>query len=235
MNQIIAVALGGAFGAVLRFLISSGVYQWLGRGFPYGTLTVNIIGSFLIGLMTEALLLQRVALSVEYRSAILIGLFGSLTTFSTFSLDTLYLIEQGQLSKASLNIVLSVFVCILAVWIGLTMGKSLFLYSAGAVHWKGWVYPYALLIVNLSGALLIGVINTLLLSKNHLAIEHGMAISFIVMGGFITLSSLYLVLNFIEHGYTFETHLKSICLALISNFTVCGFAIWLGALLGRQV
>ena len=85
MNQILAVALGGAFGAVFRFLISSGVYQWLGRGFPYGTLAVNIIGSFLIGLMTEALLLQRVALSIEYRSAILIGLFGSLTTFSTFS------------------------------------------------------------------------------------------------------------------------------------------------------
>ncbi|MBT3506356.1 MAG: fluoride efflux transporter CrcB, partial [Methylococcales bacterium] len=67
MNQIYAVAFGGALGAVLRFLISTGVYQWLGRGFPYGTLAVNIIGSFLIGLMTEALVVQRVALGDEYR------------------------------------------------------------------------------------------------------------------------------------------------------------------------
>jgi len=55
MNQLIAVAVGGACGAVVRFLMSSGLYQWLGRGFPYGTLVVNVVGSFLIGLLTEAL------------------------------------------------------------------------------------------------------------------------------------------------------------------------------------
>ncbi len=235
MNQIIAVALGGAFGAVFRFLISSGVYQWLGRGFPYGTLTVNIIGSFLIGLMTEALLLQRVALSIEYRSAILIGLFGSLTTFSTFSLDTLYLIEQGQLSKASLNIVLSIFICLLAVWIGLSIGKYLFLYSEGTIHWMGWVYPYALLTINLIGAFLIGAVSTLLLNKTQFSVEYSIAIGLILISIFITLSSLYLVLNFIEQGHTIETHFKSFCLVLISNFIICGFALWLGILVGKQV
>jgi Integral membrane protein possibly involved in chromosome condensation len=92
MNQLYAVALGGALGAVLRFLISTGVYQWLGRGFPYGTLAVNIIGSFLIGLMTEALVVQRVALGDEYRLAILVGVFGSLTTFfNLFSRYTLFI------------------------------------------------------------------------------------------------------------------------------------------------
>jgi protein CrcB len=89
MNPLIAIAFGGACGAVLRFLVSSGVYQWLGRGFPYGTLTVNVLGSFLIGLLTEVLVLQRIAITMEYRSAILVGLFGSFTTFSTFSLETL--------------------------------------------------------------------------------------------------------------------------------------------------
>jgi len=65
MNQLLAIAFGGACGAVLRFLLSSGVYQWLGRGFPYGTLAVNIIGSFLLGMLTEALILQRLAIAYE--------------------------------------------------------------------------------------------------------------------------------------------------------------------------
>ncbi len=83
MNQLIAVALGGACGAVVRFLMSSGLYHWLGRGFPYGTLVVNVVGSFLIGLMTESLILQGVAISLEYRAAILVGFIGAFTTFST--------------------------------------------------------------------------------------------------------------------------------------------------------
>ncbi|MGZ8223524.1 MAG: fluoride efflux transporter FluC [Methylobacter sp.] len=84
MNQLLAVALGGSFGAVVRFLVSSGIHQWLGRGFPYGTLVVNIVGSFLIGLLTEALILQRIAMTLEYRAAILTGFIGAFTTFSTF-------------------------------------------------------------------------------------------------------------------------------------------------------
>jgi len=63
MNHLLAVAMGGALGAVLRFMVSNGVYHWLGRSFPFGTLAVNILGSFLIGLMTEALIVQRVAIS----------------------------------------------------------------------------------------------------------------------------------------------------------------------------
>jgi fluoride exporter len=65
MNQLIAVALGGSLGSVLRFLVSTGVYQWLGRGFPYGTLAVNVIGSFLIGLLAEALILQRITFDIS--------------------------------------------------------------------------------------------------------------------------------------------------------------------------
>ena len=152
MNQIIAIALGGACGAVVRFLVSAGLYQWLGRGFPYGTLVVNVVGSFLIGLLTEALILQRIAITLEYRAAILVGFIGAFTTFSTFSLETIYLLEEGSLNKAALNIVVSVVGCLLAVWIGLLCGRTLFLYSGGVFHWSGGVIPFALLIVNAIGA-----------------------------------------------------------------------------------
>ena len=235
MNQVIAIALGGAFGAVLRFFISTGIYQWLGRGFPYGTLSVNLLGSFLIGLMTEALLLQRVSLSVEYRSAILIGLFGSLTTFSTFSLDTLYLIEQGQLVKAALNVLISVCVCIFAVWVGLSLGKALFSVSDGMFRWMEWVIPYALLLVNLLGAFLIGLVGTVLLNKVSLSMEYNGALIVILIGIFLTLSSLYLVLNFIEQGHSFESHLKSISVTLFSNLIICSVALWMGFLAGKQI
>ncbi len=235
MNQVIAIALGGAFGAVLRFFISTGVYQWLGRGFPYGTLAVNVLGSFLIGLMTVALILERVVLSMEYRSAILVGLFGSLTTFSTFSLETLNLIEQGQFGKASLNVLISVFVCILAVWIGLSVGKLLFSYLTGSVIWMGWFIPYGLLTINAIGAFLIGFVCTILLTKTSLSMEYGIAFCIVLIGTFITLSSLYLVHYFFEHSYSFESHLRSISAAIASNIMICGAVLWLGLLLGKQI
>lgn len=235
MNHLIVVALGGAVGAVFRFLISTGVYQWLGRGFPYGTLTVNVIGSFLIGLMTEALLLQRISLALEYRSAILVGLFGSLTTFSTFSLETLYLLEQGNFAKAGMNVLISVFICIFAVWVGLNLGRSLFLYSAGTIRWMGWVFPYALLMVNAMVAFLISFVSTLLLNKIPQTIEHSVALPIVLVGVFITLSSLYLVLYFIEHGYAVELHVKSIAGAIACNIAVSGLTIWLGYLSAKQL
>src|ERR1035437_7398762 len=160
MNQLIAIAIGGACGAVVRFLVSSGLYQWLGRGFPYGTLVVNVVGSFLIGLLTEALFMQRVTISLEYRAAILVGFIGAFTTFSTFALETLYLLEQGSLTKAVLNIAVSVLGCLFAVWIGLLCGRSLFLSSGGMIQWSGGMIPYALMIVNAIGAFLIGIIAT---------------------------------------------------------------------------
>ena len=240
MNQLAAIALGGALGAVLRFLISTGVYQWLGRDFPYGTLAVNVIGSFLIGLMTEALILQRIALSMEYRSAILVGLFGSLTTFSTFSLDTISLLEQGQFSKASLNVFGSVIICLLVVWIGLNIGKLLFsqpLY--GSVNIMSWVVPHALLVVNVIGAFLIGFVCTLLLTKIALPQAQGIALVVILVGLFMTLSSLYLVLYFMEQGYGLDSYLSSVILTVIVTVVVnigfCSLALWLGFLSAKQI
>ena len=235
MNQLIAVALGGSCGAVARFLVSSGLYHWLGRGFPYGTLVVNVVGSFLIGLLTEALVLQRAAITLEYRAAILVGFIGAFTTFSTFSLETLYLIEQGSLTKAALNIVASVVGCLLAVWIGLLCGRSLFLYSNGIIQWSGGAIPYALMVANAIGAFLIGIIATILLQKVALSMEYRAAIMLIMVGTYLTMSGLYLILFLIENGYSFNSNLNLMMGIFIGNGLFCILVIWLGLLVGKQI
>ncbi|MBT3014094.1 MAG: fluoride efflux transporter CrcB [Candidatus Thiodiazotropha sp. (ex Lucina aurantia)] len=124
MNQLIAIASGGAVGALFRFWVSSGIYSLLGRGFPYGTLVVNVLGSLVMGFL-YVLLLERTTVSPEMRGALLIGFLGAFTTFSTFSIETLNLLEQAELLKAGLNILLSVIACVLACWFGLAVGRQL--------------------------------------------------------------------------------------------------------------
>jgi CrcB protein len=122
--QFLAIAGGGAVGALARFYASSGVYRALGRDFPWGTLVVNSVGSFLMGLLF-VLFLERLATSPELRSAVLVGFLGAFTTFSTFSMETLTLIEQGLPGRALLNIIASVLVCLLACWLGVLLGRTL--------------------------------------------------------------------------------------------------------------
>jgi len=124
VQQLLAIAAGGALGAVLRFGMSSAIYRILGREFPYGTLAVNILGSLLMGFLF-VVLVERLALSAEWRAALLIGLLGAFTTFSTFSFETLALFENGELFKAFLNIILSVCLCLAATWLGLSLGRQL--------------------------------------------------------------------------------------------------------------
>jgi len=122
--QILAIAGGGALGALGRFWMSAGVYRLLGRDFPWGTLAVNTLGSFLMGLLF-VLFLERLATAPEVRSAVLVGFLGAFTTFSTFSMETLVLIETGYLGKAFLNIGASVLLCVLACWLGTLLGRSI--------------------------------------------------------------------------------------------------------------
>ena len=124
MKALVFIALGGALGAVLRYGASTSVYALLGRSFPYGTLFVNITGSLLIGLLS-VVMLERFDIGPEWRAAVLIGVLGSFTTFSTFSIETLTLLEQGELMRASANIVLSVLLCLAAVWFGVLIGRQL--------------------------------------------------------------------------------------------------------------
>ncbi|MCG7900539.1 MAG: fluoride efflux transporter CrcB [Candidatus Thiodiazotropha lotti] len=124
MYQLLVIASGGAVGALFRFWVSSGVYGVLGRGFPYGTLAVNVLGSLVMGFL-YVLFIERMAVSTEWRAGLLIGFLGAFTTFSTFSMETLNLLEQAEVLKAGLNVLLSVVACLLACWLGLVLGRQL--------------------------------------------------------------------------------------------------------------
>jgi CrcB protein len=124
LNQTLAIAAGGALGALLRFWVSSGVYAILGRGFPYGTLAVNVLGSLAMGLL-YILLIERLALGAEWRAFVLVGLLGAFTTFSTFSIETLTLIEQAEYLKATANAVISVVACVGAALVGVMLARQL--------------------------------------------------------------------------------------------------------------
>lgn len=124
MKNLLFVAMGGAVGAMLRYGISSGIYTWFGRSFPYGTLAVNVLGSFAIGLLS-ILLIEKFDVPHEVRLALVVGVLGALTTFSTFSWDTLDLMQQGMMQKAFINVLLNVVICIGAAWAGAQWAKTM--------------------------------------------------------------------------------------------------------------
>ncbi len=120
---LFAVAVGGAIGSMARFLISQKVNQMTGIAFPYGTLIVNVLGCLLIGFLSTVLI-ERFLVSVVWRAGILIGVLGGFTTFSSFSLDTFKLYEQGSFVAASLNVFLSVILCLSATLLGTYLGRN---------------------------------------------------------------------------------------------------------------
>ncbi len=124
MKQVLAIAAGGALGSVLRFWMSGWVAGMLGRGFPYGTLLVNVSGSLLMGFL-YVVLIDKFNASAEWRALLLIGLLGGFTTFSSFSMETFNLIEAGEILKALGNVILSVSVCLAATWLGVAVGRQI--------------------------------------------------------------------------------------------------------------
>lgn len=124
MNMTVAIAAGGAFGALFRYWVSVGVHKFAGSAFPYGTLTVNVAGSLLMGAL-YVLLIERIDINPVWRGALLIGLFGAFTTFSTFSVETLNLFENGESMKAIVNVLASVVFCIAACWVGMVAGRQI--------------------------------------------------------------------------------------------------------------
>ena len=118
VENLILIAVGGACGALMRFWISSGVAALFGKGFTLGTLIVNVVGSLLIG-MLYVLLTERVVAGAGMRALLVVGFLGALTTFSTFSIETLQLIESGEPVKALANVGANVVLCLGACWLGL--------------------------------------------------------------------------------------------------------------------
>ena len=122
---LIWIALGGGLGSVLRYLLSTHIDQMHEQTFPVGILAANILGSFLMGLLAW-IFASNINFSEEHRAAVLVGLLGGFTTFSSFSHDTLQHFIQGEYLLVTLNIVLSVVLCIIAAGAGLMLAKSLF-------------------------------------------------------------------------------------------------------------
>ena len=119
------IFVGAGLGGVLRFWVSNISYLLLGRQFPYGTLIVNISGCFLMGLLFVILLERFDNIGPQLRSFILIGILGGYTTFSSFSIETLNLFENGASLSAILNIFLNVILCIAVTWLGVIGGRQL--------------------------------------------------------------------------------------------------------------
>ena len=124
MNLILPIAAGGALGAVARFLVSGGVQRLAGGGFPWGTLAVNAIGGFVMGLIVEASA-RSLSLSLEWRAFLTTGVLGGFTTFSAFSLETALLLEKGQMMTAALYVVASFILSVGALFGGLYLIRSL--------------------------------------------------------------------------------------------------------------
>ena len=125
LMRIALVALGGAFGSVLRYLVASVAVAWLGPAFPWGTLAVNLVGSFLIGLV-QSLAMESLVISEEARLFLSTGVMGGLTTYSAFSYETVRLAETGAWASAWANVVVTTAACLALGLLGLTTGRVLF-------------------------------------------------------------------------------------------------------------
>lgn len=125
MINIILIFLGSGLGAVSRYGASHLIHRILGRDFPYGTLIVNASGSFVMGLLFILILERFAGFAPQLRAFLLIGFLGGYTTFSSFSMETLILFENGAWISASINILLNMIVCISLAWLGVLGARSL--------------------------------------------------------------------------------------------------------------
>ncbi len=129
MKHLLMIAAGGAAGALCRHWMVNLVNAYshsnlkLG-GFPVGTLSVNVLGSFCIGIM-YVLIAERLSLHADWRNVLMVGFLGAFTTFSTFSLETITLLENGLLANAAMYVVCSLLICVFAAWLGIFLTRMM--------------------------------------------------------------------------------------------------------------
>jgi CrcB protein len=122
--QLVYIALFGAIGCLARYFVSGWGYALFGRALPWGTLTVNIAGSFLLGLIMEGSL-RSTLLSPELRMGLGVGFLGGFTTFSTFSYETFRLLEEGSYLHAGANVLFNVLICIVFAALGIFLARQI--------------------------------------------------------------------------------------------------------------
>jgi crcB protein len=120
--QIIIAGLGGFIGSAARFWLSTVAYKFLGQDFPYGTLLVNIVGSFFMGFLM-AFFEERFTISPDLRIFLTIGILGGFTTFSAFSYETVSLLREGSYLTGTANVLYHLLNCLGATWFGGIVGK----------------------------------------------------------------------------------------------------------------
>jgi len=122
--RLLLICLGGALGTGLRFVVSGLAAQWFGAQFPYGTLIVNLSGAFVIGLVQE-LGTRTLLLPDNVRLFLTVGMMGGLTTYSTFSYETVRLMEFGSWHQAWVNIFVTTTICLSLCFLGIATGRLL--------------------------------------------------------------------------------------------------------------
>lgn len=120
------IATGGAVGALLRYAVSGWAYRWMGTGFPWGTLSVNVLGSFVIGFLWAAS--ERTPFGPRWTPFVFVGVLGAFTTFSTYALESLNLFREGEVRLALMNLLASNVLALLAVVLGFLSARYLFVH-----------------------------------------------------------------------------------------------------------
>lgn len=121
---VFAIGVGGFFGAISRYLVANRISLWLDSPFPFGTLLVNALGSFLLGFLSR-FLLEHLVVEETVRIGILVGFLGAFTTFSTFSYESVALLQEGDMFRATANILGNAIICIFLCLLGLQLAKSI--------------------------------------------------------------------------------------------------------------
>ena len=124
MQRALLISFGGALGTLLRYLTALATAHWLGTDFPYGTLIVNLTGSFVIGLV-QALGTEALMIPDDARLFLTTGMMGGLTTYSTFSYETIRLMELGAWSQVWINVLVTTILCLGLCFLGISLGRLL--------------------------------------------------------------------------------------------------------------